>query len=259
MGCRALRGAQQDRRADRPAATPEQVAEQIERQRETATLGVPDRACSRCRRAGAGRARGNKTDALAQSRLPALETALGGELMPQQRAPCGARGDRRRAADRRCTWRAASTTTAASSPSRRSSCAACAARRRQAAMMLQRVDAETAEFEACTTASCAGDARGAQPHAQGRDGRPLSDRCATGGVGDAAADVGIAAEPRRQEGLRRAVPAPARPARRRPEELARDPPHARRLVQPAQRRVRLRPRAQPCRPPTSTASPPSST
>ena len=184
-----------------PLATPEQVAEQIERQRtETAHAGRAGRASTplSARQALAARVE-NKADALAQSRLPALETALGGELMPRVAARTArARGDRRRAADRDARG---APPQRQPPPARRAdarSCAACAARAAaKLQMMLQRVDAETAEFEACTTAQLQAMRVVHSRMLQGRDGRPLVRPPCARSVGDAA-DVGIAAEPRRQ-------------------------------------------------------------
>lgn len=137
-----------------PLATPEQVREQIERQRtETArTLGVPvDRVYPlSARQALAARVDGDDS-ALAQSRLPALEAALGEELMPQRRAllervVIDAAGqieshvarrlndNRRQLAEQTLELRGLRGKSGA-----------------KLQMMLQRVDAETAEFEACTT------------------------------------------------------------------------------------------------------------
>ncbi|WP_374365536.1 dynamin family protein [Piscinibacter sp.] len=137
-----------------PLATPEQVAEQIERQRtETArTLGVPAERVYplSARQALAARVEG-KADALAQSRLPALETALGGELMPQRRTLLEhvvidaaqqiemhvarrLNDNRRQLAEQTLELRGLRGKSGA-----------------KLQMMLQRVDAETAEFEACTT------------------------------------------------------------------------------------------------------------
>ena len=114
-----------------PLATPKQVEAQIaQQQRETArTLGVPrERVFPLSARAGARGARRGDDAGAATSRLPALEAALGAQLLPQRRA--GARAGRRWTARSRssATSRAASATSAASSPSRCSSCAACAAR-----------------------------------------------------------------------------------------------------------------------------------
>jgi hypothetical protein len=137
-----------------PLATPEQVRGYIDSQRtDTArTLGVPAERVYplSARQALAARVAGDQ-DGLAQSRLPALEEALGEQLMPQRRALL-----------ERVVLEAAQTIE--SHVSRR-----LADSRRQLAeqtlelrglrgksgaklqLMLQRVDAETIEFEACTT------------------------------------------------------------------------------------------------------------
>ena len=137
-----------------PLATAEQVAEQIERQRtETArTLSVPAERVYplSARQALAARVEG-KADALAQSRLPALEAALSGELMPQRRTLLEhvvidaaqqiemhvarrLNDNRRQLAEQTLELRGLRGKSGA-----------------KLQMMLQRVDAETAEFEACTT------------------------------------------------------------------------------------------------------------
>ncbi len=137
-----------------PLATPEQVSQQIERQRtDTArTLGVPAERVYplSARQALAARVE-NDAEALAQSRLPALEAALGGELMPQRRMLLehvvveAARqieshiarrlnDNRRQLAEQMLELRGLRGKSGA-----------------KLQMMLQRVDAETAEFEACTT------------------------------------------------------------------------------------------------------------
>lgn len=137
-----------------PLATAEQVAGQIERQRtETArTLGVPAERVYplSARQALAARVEGDAAG-LAQSRLPALEAALGAELMPQRRTLLehvvteAARqiemhvarrlnDNRRQLAEQTLELRGLRGKSGA-----------------KLQMMLQRVDAETAEFEACTT------------------------------------------------------------------------------------------------------------
>ncbi|MBS0443633.1 MAG: dynamin family protein [Proteobacteria bacterium] len=137
-----------------PLATAEQVAEQIERQRtETArTLSVPAERVYplSARQALAARVEG-QAEALAQSRLPALEAALSGELMPQRRTLLEhvvidaaqqiemhvarrLNDNRRQLAEQTLELRGLRGKSGA-----------------KLQMMLQRVDAETAEFEACTT------------------------------------------------------------------------------------------------------------
>ncbi len=137
-----------------PLATPAQIEEQIERQcSETArTLDVPAERVYplSARQALAARVEGD-ADALARSRLPALEAALGEELMPQRRALLehvvveAARqielqvarrlnDNRRQLAEQTLELRGLRGKSGA-----------------KLQMMLQRIDAETAEFEACTT------------------------------------------------------------------------------------------------------------
>ena len=88
--------------------------------------------------------------------------------------------------------------------------------------MLQRVDAETAEFEQCT-ARLQAMRIGAQPHAERRAGRSVERATARRGRRDAARDERDAAEPRREEGLRSAVRAAARADRARASARRRDP------------------------------------
>ncbi len=138
-----------------PLASAGEVEAQIALQlRDTArTLGV---AANRvfpisARQALAARVAGDAM-ALNESRLPVLEAALGAQLLPQRRQVLEQvvqEGARSRS---RATSAATSATGGASSPSRCSSCAACAARTAPSVrLMLKRVEAETAEFEECTT------------------------------------------------------------------------------------------------------------
>lgn len=137
-----------------PLATAEQVREQIERQRsETArTLGVPPERVYplSARQALAARVDGDAA-ALAQSRLPALEAALGEQLMPQRRALLERvvlesaqqieshvarrlNDSRRQLAEQTLELRGLRGKSGS-----------------KLKLMLQRVDAETSEFESCTT------------------------------------------------------------------------------------------------------------
>jgi hypothetical protein len=137
-----------------PLATAEQVREQIDRQcTETArTLAVPvDRVFPlSARQALAARVEGDDAG-LVQSRLPALEAALGEQLMPQRRALLERvvldaahqieshvarrlNDNRRQIAEQTLELRGLRGKSGA-----------------KLKLMLQRVDAETAEFEACTT------------------------------------------------------------------------------------------------------------
>ncbi len=137
-----------------PLATPEQVRYQIDSQcRETArTLGVePGRVYPlSARQALAARVEGDAAG-LEESRLPALEAALGGQLMPQRRAllervvldataqienqVARRLGDsRRQLAEQMLELRGLRGKSGG-----------------KLQLMLQRVDAETVEFEACTT------------------------------------------------------------------------------------------------------------
>lgn len=137
-----------------PLATAEQVRQQIEHQRtETArTLAVPaDRVYPlSARQALAARVEGD-SQALERSRLPALEAALADQLMPQRRALLERvvldaaqqielhvarrlNDNRRQLAEQTLELRGLRGKSGA-----------------KLQLMLQRVDAETAEFEACTT------------------------------------------------------------------------------------------------------------
>ncbi|WP_298828866.1 dynamin family protein [uncultured Piscinibacter sp.] len=137
-----------------PLATAEQVREQIEGQRrETArTLAVPAERVYplSARQALAARVEGDAA-ALERSRLPALETALGEQLMPQRRALLERvvldvaqqieshvarrlNDNRRQLAEQTLELRGLRGKSGA-----------------KLQIMLQRVEAETAEFEACTT------------------------------------------------------------------------------------------------------------
>ena len=137
-----------------PLATAEQVRELIQRQcTETArTLAVPaDRVYPlSARQALAARVEGDSA-ALERSRLPALETALGEQLMPQRRALLERvvldaaqhieshvarrlNDNRRQLAEQTLELRGLRGKSGA-----------------KLQLMLQRVDAETTEFEACTT------------------------------------------------------------------------------------------------------------
>ncbi len=137
-----------------PLATAEQVRELIERQRsDTArTLAVPAERVYplSARQALAARVEGDAA-ALAQSRLPALEAALGEQLMPQRRALLERvvlesaqqieshvarrlNDSRRQLAEQTLELRGLRGKSGA-----------------KLQLMLQRVDAETSEFESCTT------------------------------------------------------------------------------------------------------------
>jgi hypothetical protein len=137
-----------------PLATPEQVREQIEQQRQATarTLGTePERVFPlSARQALAARIEG-KPEALAESRLPALEAALGAQLLPQRRdvlqqlvleathrmeAQVNRRlSDRRRQlAEQMLELRGLRGKSGA-----------------KTRLMIERVDAETAEFEQCTS------------------------------------------------------------------------------------------------------------
>jgi hypothetical protein len=136
-----------------PLATPERVAEQIEQQRQNTarTLEVaPDRVFPlSARQALASRIDGDLVG-LAESRLPDLEAALGAQLLPQRRevlqqtvleatqrteaAVTRRLGDRRRQlAEQLLELRGLRGKSGA-----------------KTRMMIERVDAETAEFEQCT-------------------------------------------------------------------------------------------------------------
>jgi hypothetical protein len=136
-----------------PLATAEQVRDQIEQQRQ-ATARTLDTAPARvfplsARQALAARIDGDKA-ALAESRLPALEAALGAQLLPQRRdvlqqmvAEATQRMESqvaRRLGDRRRQ-------TAEQMLELRGLRGKSSAKTR---LMLERVDAETAEFEQCT-------------------------------------------------------------------------------------------------------------
>ena len=136
-----------------PLATAEQVRDQIEQQRQ-ATARTLDTAPARifplsARQALAARIDGDKS-ALAESRLPALEAALGAQLLPQRRdvlqqmvAEATQRMESqvaRRLGDRRRQ-------TAEQMLELRGLRGKSSAKTR---LMLERVDAETAEFEQCT-------------------------------------------------------------------------------------------------------------
>jgi A/G-specific adenine glycosylase len=71
-------------------------------------------------------------------------------------------------------------------------------------LMLKRVEEETAEFERCTSRP-AGAARRAQPHAEGHAVGPVERPVARGSRADAVRDERVAAQPRREEGVRRVV------------------------------------------------------
>ena len=137
-----------------PLATADQVRELIERQRsETArTLAVPAERVYplSARQALAARVDGDAA-ALAQSRLPALEAALGEQLMPQRRALLERvvlesaqqieahvarrlNDSRRQLAEQTLELRGLRGKSGS-----------------KLKLMLQRVDAETSEFESCTT------------------------------------------------------------------------------------------------------------
>jgi hypothetical protein len=137
-----------------PLATVEQVRDQIEQQRQ-ATARTLDTAPERifplsARQALAARIDGDKA-ALAESRLPALEAALGAQLLPQRRdvlqqmvAEATQRMESqvaRRLGDRRRQ-------TAEQMLELRGLRGKSSAKTR---LMLERVDAETAEFEQCTS------------------------------------------------------------------------------------------------------------
>ena len=137
-----------------PLATVEQVREQIEQQRQ-ATARTLDTAPERvfplsARQALAARIDGDKA-ALAESRLPALEAALGAQLLPQRRdvlqqmvAEATQRMESqvaRRLGDRRRQ-------TAEQMLELRGLRGKSSAKTR---LMLERVDAETSEFEQCTS------------------------------------------------------------------------------------------------------------
>ena len=136
-----------------PLATPEQVHTQIEaQQRDTArTLGVPvTRVFPLSARQGLAARVAGDTAALAQSRLPDLEAALGAQLLPQRREVLeqvvmdGAQhiegGVLRRIGEAR---RQLAEQTLELRGLRGKSGA-------KLRMMLKRIDAETAEFEQCT-------------------------------------------------------------------------------------------------------------
>ena len=200
-----------------PLATLEQVEAQItQQQKETArTLGVPMQRVFplSARQALAARVGGDEM-VLNESRLPLLEAALGAQLLPQRRQVLeqvvqeGAQrvedhvvrriGDQRRQlAEQTLELRGLRGKNGS-----------------KVKLMLKRVEAETLEFEECTT-HAAGDARRACAHAEGHAGRPLVRPPARRGRRDAGVDELGLPEPRREEGLRRAVPAAARTARRR--------------------------------------------
>ncbi|MEP7056419.1 MAG: dynamin family protein [Caldimonas sp.] len=137
-----------------PLATPEQVQAQIEAQRsdtaQTLDLKVERVFPLSARRALAARVAGDDAGLIA-SRLPALEAALGDQLLPQRRAVLeqvvieGTRriesqvtrqigDDRRQLAEQMLELRGLRGSNSA-----------------KVRVMLQRIDAETAEFEQCTT------------------------------------------------------------------------------------------------------------
>ena len=136
-----------------PLATPEAVEAQIARQRETTaqTLGLPPQRVFplSARQALAARV-GGDAQALAASRLPALEAAITAELLPRQhelllQAAEGAVGQLRAAGTRRLSDRRRSQ--AEQLLELRGLRGKSSAKVR---LMLQRVDAEAAEFEGCT-------------------------------------------------------------------------------------------------------------
>ena len=203
---------------DDPLATLEQVEAQIaQQQRETArTLGVP--IAARVPAVGARRrsprASTATTMALNESRLPLLEAALGAQLLPQRRQVLeqvvqeGAQqieshvarqlGDQRRQlAEQTLELRGLRGKNSA-----------------KVRLMLKRVEAETAEFEQCTTllqAMRSVHARMLKDMLVDLSSDRLRDE-----VAEMQASMGVGVpQPRRAQGLRRAVRAAARAARRR--------------------------------------------